>query len=54
MISEHDPNLNCLSSPAVTDVGTKSRVVLMLSQLYSLRLKIDFFCPPLSYDEVKN
>lgn len=45
IISEHDPNLNCLSSPAVTDVGTKSRVVLMLSQLSSLLLNIDFLRP---------
>lgn len=52
IISEHDPNLNCLSSPPATDVGTKSRVVLMLSQLSSLLLKI-FFFPPLFYEEVK-
>ena len=53
IISEHDPNLNCLSSPAATDVGTKSRVILMLSQLSSLLLKIDLFLL-LFYEEVKN
>lgn len=43
-ISEHDPNLKRLSSPADTNVGTETRVVLMLSQLSSLLfLKIDFF-----------
>ena len=35
-ISEHDPNLKRLSSPADTNVGTRTRVVLMLSQLSSL------------------
>lgn len=50
--SEHDLKLNCFSSPAATDVGTKSGVTLMLSQLSSLLLKIDFL-PPLLYEEVK-
>lgn len=51
-MSEHDPNLNRLSSPPATDVGTKSRVILILSQLSSLLLKIEFF-PLLFYEEVK-
>lgn len=52
IISEHDPNLKHLSSPAATDVGRKSRDILKLSQLSSQLLKTLFF-PRLFYEEVK-
>ena len=53
-ISEHDPNLNRLSSPADTNVGTKTRVVLMLSQLSSLLFENRFFFSfPTFYEVVK-
>ena len=53
-ISEHDPNLNRLSSPADTNVGTRTRVVLMLSQLSSLLFENRFFfSSPTFYEVVK-